>query len=180
MAEPISLASGLLTLAIFAHQSSITLCKTVRSFQDHPKRVRDLENELNDLSGVLGSLKETVGATTDVDLSVLDQPLLRCGRACEDFEKELLKCSSHSNSSRTSFRDWARLRYRGDDIDGFRNLLANYKATISIALNDVNLYVFHVLACAVIASTLIAQQSQILHYRRGNREVQRRNQNNHQ
>lgn len=32
--------------------------------------------------------------------------------------------------SRTSFRDWAKLRYMGDDIDGFRRLLAGYKLTI--------------------------------------------------
>jgi hypothetical protein len=74
MAEPIGMASGLLALATFAFQSSITLYKTVQSFQFHPKRVRDLEEELEALSGVLGSLTQTVGATTGVDLSALDLP----------------------------------------------------------------------------------------------------------
>ena len=46
MADPISLASGLLALATFAFKSSITLYKTVESFQVHPKRVRDLKEEL--------------------------------------------------------------------------------------------------------------------------------------
>ena len=139
MAEPISLASGLLTLATFAFQSSITLYSTVQSFQSHPKRVRDLVEELEALSGVLGPLSETVSATTDVDFCNLDLPLLRCGNACNDFQQELLKCSSRSGGSRTSFRDWAKLRYMGDDIDGFRRLLAGYKLTISIALTDANL-----------------------------------------
>lgn len=75
MAEPIGVASGLLTLATFAFQSSIALYQTVQSFQFHPKRVRDLEDELEALSGVLGSLTETVSATTDVDFSALDLPL---------------------------------------------------------------------------------------------------------
>ena len=139
MAEPIGLASGILTLAIFAFQSSITLYNTVQSFQSHPKRVRDLTEELEALSGVLGPLSETVSATTDVDFSTLDLPLLRCGNAYKEFEQELLKCSSRSGGSRTSFRDWAKLRYMGDDIDGFRRLLAGYKSTISIALTDANL-----------------------------------------
>lgn len=139
MAEPISLASGLLALTTFACQSSITLYKTVQSFQFHPKRVRDLKEELEALSGVLGSLTETVSATTDVDLSALDLPLLRCGNACKEFEQEIMKCSSRSGGSRTSFRDWAKLRYMGDDIDGFRQLLAGYKSTINIALTDANL-----------------------------------------
>ncbi|KAN0116788.1 hypothetical protein V8E51_002765 [Hyaloscypha variabilis] len=65
MAEPIGVASGLLALATFAFQSSIALYQTVQSFQFHPKRVRDLEEELEALSGVLGSLTETVSATTD-------------------------------------------------------------------------------------------------------------------
>lgn len=139
MAEPIGLAAGLLGLATFAFQSSITLSNTIKSFQSHPKRVRDLIEELEALSGVLGPLSETVSATTDVDLSTLDLPLLRCGNACKEFEQELLKYSSRSGGSRTSFRDWAKLRYMGDDIDGFRRLLAGYKLTICIALTDANL-----------------------------------------
>jgi hypothetical protein len=140
MVEPIGLASGLLALATFAFQCSITLYKTVESFQFHPKRVRDLKDELEALSGVLRSLTETVvSATTDVDLSALDLPLLRCGNSCKEFEQEIMKCSSRSGGGRTSFRDWAKLRYMGDDIDGFRQLLAGYKSTIIIALTDANL-----------------------------------------
>jgi hypothetical protein len=139
MAEPIGLASGLLTVATFAFQSSITLYKTVQSFQNHPKIVRNLEEELEALSGVLDSLIQTVKATTDVDLSALDFPLRRCGSACKDFEQEIMKCSSRSGGSRTSFRDWAKLTYMGDDITAFGLLLAGYKSTIIIALTDVNL-----------------------------------------
>ena len=139
MAEPIGLASGLLTLAAFAFKSSVTLFQTVQSFQFHPKRVRDLKDELEALTAVLGSLTETVGAQTDMDLSALDLPLLRCGNACKEFEHDLVKCSSRSSSSRTSFRDWAKLKYMGDDINGFTQLLAGYKSTIIIALTDANL-----------------------------------------
>jgi hypothetical protein len=139
MAEVIGLTSGLLTLAAFAFQSSVTLYKTVDSFQTHPKRVRDLKEEAEALCAVLSSLTETVGSTTEVDLSTLKLPLLRCGNHCKEFEQEILKCSSRSGGSRTSFRDWAKLKYMGDDIDGFRQLLAGYKTTIVIALTDANL-----------------------------------------
>ena len=139
MAEAIGVASGLLALSVFAFQSSVTLYQTVQGFQFHPKRVRDLLEELEALSGVLGSLNETVKATTDIDLSTLELPLRRCGNSCRDFEQEIMKCSSRSGGSRTSFRDWAKLRYMGDDIDGFKQLLAGYKSTIIIALTDANL-----------------------------------------
>ena len=139
MAEPVGMAAGLLALATFAFQSSITLYNAVKSFQSHLKRVRDLIEELEALNVVLGPLIEILGATTDVDLSALELPLKRCGNSCREFEQEIMKCSSRSGGSRTSFRDWAKLRYMGEDIDGFRRLLAGYKLTVSIALADANL-----------------------------------------
>lgn len=139
MAEPISLASGLLTLVVFSHQACVTLYTTIQSFKGHPKRVRDLVDELKTLIGVLESLSDTVRSTTDVDLSALDLPLQRCGHACEEFLQELQKCSSRSGGDRKSFRDWAKLRYMGDNIDGFKDSLAAYKSTIIVALTDVQL-----------------------------------------
>lgn len=139
MAEAIGLASGLVALANFAFDSSISLYQTVKSFNSHPKRVRDLIEELEALSDVLRPLMDMVNATTKIDLSALDLPLLRCGNTCKEFQQEILDCESRSGKSRTSFREWAKLRYMGDDIDGFRRLLAGYKLTINIALTDANL-----------------------------------------
>lgn len=139
MAEPIGLASGILTLATFAFQCSVSLHETVDSFRSHPKRVRDLLSELGALSDVLNGLIDLVQSRSGVDLSILDLPLLRCGNVCKEFQQEVLQYVSQSNNSRTSFRDWARLTYMGNNIDDFRDLLAGYKATINIALTDANL-----------------------------------------
>jgi hypothetical protein len=137
MADPVSLASGLLALVIFAHKSCLTLHKTIQSFKNNPKRVRDLIGELEELIGVLESLSDTVRSDTDVNLSALDLPLRRCGNACDEFLEELQKCCTRSGGDRQSFRDWAKLRYIGDNIDDFKNSLAAYKSTITIALIDV-------------------------------------------
>ncbi|KAK3070783.1 hypothetical protein LTR53_009844 [Teratosphaeriaceae sp. CCFEE 6253] len=139
MAETIGVASGVLTLAAFAFKSSVSLYQTTKSFRSHLPRVRDLVDETAALSGVLSSLNEMVHAIADVDMSALSLPLLRCGKACKDFEDALLKCSSRSTEERTSFRDLAKLKYMGEDLDGFRRLLTGYKLTISIALTDANL-----------------------------------------
>ena len=139
MAEPIGLASGVLTLVIFAHQSCLTLYKTIQSFKTHPKRVRNLIEELEALIGVLESLSDTMKLHTDIDISALDLPLRRCGSACGEFLQELQKCCSRSGGDRQSFRDWAKLRYMGDDIDDFTDSLAAYKSTINIALTDMQL-----------------------------------------
>jgi hypothetical protein len=139
MADPISLASGLLALVIFAHKSCLTLHTTIQSFRAHPKRVRDLINELETLSSVLESLTDTIKSDTGADLSALDLPLQRCGNACNEFLQELQKCCSRSGGDRQSFRDWAKLRYMGDNIDDFKDSLAAYKSTITIALTDVHM-----------------------------------------
>lgn len=139
MAEAIGVASGLLALVTFAFEGSISLSETIKSFKSHQQRVHDLVEELSALSAVLSSLTETINAISDVDFSALEIPLERCGNACKDFERELLKCSSRSNGNRTSFRDWTKLRYLGEDVDGFRRSLASYKSTISIALTDAHL-----------------------------------------
>lgn len=139
MAEPIGLASGLLALTKFAFQCSVSLYETFKSFHSRQKRVRDLLEELEALSAVLASLADLVQNNSHINISSLELPLFRCGNACQEFQEFLLKYSSRSGGSRTSFRDWASLRYMGDDIDGFRNQLAAYKVTVNIALTDITL-----------------------------------------
>ncbi|KFY15503.1 hypothetical protein V491_05656 [Pseudogymnoascus sp. VKM F-3775] len=117
----------------------ISLYKLIQSFRHHPKHVRDLTQGLEDLQGVLRPLTETVSADIGIDLSALEIPLQRCNNACKEFEQEILKCLLRSGGDRTSFRDWAKLRYMGDDIDGFRRQLSGYQLTICVALADANL-----------------------------------------
>jgi hypothetical protein len=140
MADPISLTSGLLTLVVFAFQSGKTLYQAFESIQNSPRTVRELRDELKALNDVLSSLEETV-KQTETKLSALELPLLSCGKACEEFALVVAKCTTHSDGSRRSFRDWAKLNYMGKDIAQFRNLIAGYKSTIMIALGDANMYV---------------------------------------
>jgi len=139
MAGPVGIPFELLALATFAFTSSVSLYQAVESFQSNQRIVRELKEELEALNEVLQSLKETA-ANNCADLKGLNLPLFRCGKACKDLEAVIAKCTAHSGGSRTSFRDWVKLRYMGDDITGFKNMLAGYKSTISIALGDANLY----------------------------------------
>ncbi|KAI5460841.1 hypothetical protein BGZ63DRAFT_405288 [Mariannaea sp. PMI_226] len=139
MAEPIGLASGVITLVTVTSQCAVELYKTIKSFKTHPQTVRDLLGELEALKGVLKRLDETIKLVPNEDFHVLIEPLKRCSEACQEFGDELMKCYKRSGSDRTSFRDWTKLVYMKDGIDGFRRLLANYKSTIIIALTDASL-----------------------------------------
>lgn len=138
MADPISVTSGLLTLVTFGLKASTSLYQTIKGYNSHQRNVRELREELEALTSVLESLSQAV-ADADADFVALKIPLHRCGNACKDFEAIILKSAERSGDSRTSFRDWARLKYMGDDITGFKNMLAGYKATITIALCNANL-----------------------------------------
>ena len=89
MADPVSLASGILALVIFAYKSCLTLHTTIQSFKNYPKQVRDLIKELEALISVLEFLSDTMRSRTDTDLPALDLPLRRCGSACDKFLQEL-------------------------------------------------------------------------------------------
>ena len=138
MGDPISLASGLLALTTFALQSSKVLYQTFKSFQNNGRNVRELKEELESLEVVLVSLRETANHA-EVDLTPLKLPLLGCGKACEEFAIVVRNGTVHSAENRTSVRDWLKLTYMGQDIAGFRNLIAGYKSTIAVALADANM-----------------------------------------
>ncbi|QSS66008.1 hypothetical protein I7I51_06859, partial [Histoplasma capsulatum] len=101
MAEPISLASGLLTLTVFAFKSSSTLYETIKSFQSHPKTTRDLVKDAKaDLEARLDSIKEKlqliIGKT--VPESGLDaSELQRIKEERASTEKCLQICAQLSN-----------------------------------------------------------------------------------
>ncbi len=141
MVETTGLKSRLVAVIDFACQCNITLYKTIKSFSSYPKQVRDLLEELAGLNVVLGPLTNIVRDKTEVDQSTLNLLFLRYGNACQEFEQEILHCLSRPGDNRARTRDWARLTYLGDNIDGFRRSLVAYKLTISIVLNHANLYV---------------------------------------
>lgn len=138
MAEVIGTVSAITTIVTLALETSIALYQTIQSLQSREKVIRELRQELEALQGVLRALDESIG-NLDVDLVSLEQPLKRCKSSCEDFNSLILRCTSHSTEQRSSRRDWLKLRYMGDDISGFKNMLAGYKSTISIALAYANL-----------------------------------------
>lgn len=143
--ESLGVASGVVTPLTAAIQSSKSLYETIQTFRAQGRKIRDLRNELEGLFQVLESLKDVVDKDDRI-LSLLMLPVLHCTQACREFEIILVKCSKHSGGSRTSFRDWTKIKYMGGDIDDFKNVLAGYKSTLTIALCSLNLYASNCLA----------------------------------
>lgn len=139
MADVIGIASGVAVLATVASQAVTTLYNTIKSYKSHPQTVLALQEENRALNSVLGSINNTIALSTALDLSALEFPLQRCGQVCQEFSEEIVKLASLSGGKRPRFLNWAKLRYMGEDIDGFRRLLAGYKMMINIALANATL-----------------------------------------
>jgi hypothetical protein len=135
-------SSGVLTLVAFASKSTVTLYTAIRSFRSQDRDIRALRDELGDLSKVLESLQQTASTYATVDLDGLKLPLLRCGKACEEYGELIARCTKHSDGSRPSVRDWVTQKYLQGDITQFREMLAGYKSTINVAVAHANLLVF--------------------------------------
>jgi hypothetical protein len=140
MANPISITSGVLTLVRFGLEASTSLYQTIEGYQSHQRFVRGLRKEVKSLIMVLTSLNEAAEGA-EVSFTTLKLPLCRCGDACKEFEAIIVKYAEHSSGTKTSFQDWAKLEYMGDDITGFENMISRYTSIITIALRDANLYV---------------------------------------
>ena len=139
MAEVIGVISGVAGLSTVTCDVVVSLYKLIQSFRHHPKHVRDLLQDLEGLRAVLSPLNRTANANIGIDLEALCILLQRCNDACKEFEQAILDCLSKSGKDRTSFREWAKVRYMGDDIDAFRRQLSGYQLTICVALADANL-----------------------------------------
>jgi hypothetical protein len=139
MGDPLSVASGLIAIVTATLQSSKILYETIQSFRNHQTAVSDLVRELRSLESVLRPLQDHV-RTDERAFVPLKFPLIQCRQACADFQTLIEQNSRRSrDKTRTSFRDWAKLMYMNGDIVSFKELLAGYKSTITIALADANL-----------------------------------------
>lgn len=138
MSDPLRIASGVLDPLTAATQSSSSLYQILQSFQDSERTIRTLRDELDALIHVLESLK-AVFNDDDPILTPLTLPVRRCSQACQEFEADLLKCCELAGGTRASFRDWAKIKYLGGDIRDFTYMLAVYKSTIAIALENLNM-----------------------------------------
>jgi hypothetical protein len=138
MAEVIGIASGIATFVSLALEASTALGRNIKSYRSKEKKVRELRDEVEGLIEVLRTLKISIDDVA-VDIEALKQVLSRCCETCKEFDKLVAKYTKNSTDQRTSIRDWWKLQYMGEDIVGVKNMLAGYKATLTIALVYVNM-----------------------------------------
>ncbi len=117
MAEPVSIASGLVALATL-HFDPALPSLIVQSYQNHPKtRTRPRWSEPEALNGVLSALIETLNANTDTNPPASNIPSFVVERPVEVLAE--LEKSSTRFAPAKGLKTGAQLQYMGEDIDGF-------------------------------------------------------------
>jgi Fungal N-terminal domain of STAND proteins len=137
--DPLSITVSILTLATICVQSSASLYGTIDSFKSRKQDVRILKTEVGALNIVLQALEKNIEESSE-NFEVLRIILQHCHQACKDFEKTVLEEFRDSGSRLQEIKAWAKLQYLGNDINKFRKLIGSYKATMTVALADANLY----------------------------------------
>ncbi|KAJ4984187.1 hypothetical protein SVAN01_10295 [Stagonosporopsis vannaccii] len=145
MSEPVGVTSELQRLVEFSLKSSTSLYETTKGFNSPQRSVREFRKEVGALVMVLSTLKDALPAHHS-DFAALRLLLLRCGNACEDLEASILKSVEGEGETRATFKNWASVKYMGDDITTFKSMVAAYKSTIIIALFGANLHTSNVTA----------------------------------
>jgi hypothetical protein len=137
MADPLSITASILAITTAAVQSVKSLNDTVQRYKGRDRTLQRLQNELQDVLGILDSLKEAILAEASVS-ALLKGPVGRCSEVCQEFKQSML---SFSEKSKTGFRDWAKLEFMRGDINEFIDTISGYKSTIAVGLGIITLYV---------------------------------------
>lgn len=144
--DPFSTSVTILTLATLCVQATTSLYKTINGINSRKEDVRSLKTEVEDLNVVLQALEKNLEEGTE-HFEILRLILQHCRQACVRFEEAVLVALKDAGGPFQDIKIWTKLQFLGSNISDFRKLIGSYKATLTIALADSNLYV---LLCVIL------------------------------
>lgn len=139
MADPLCIATSVLTVVIEAIQSTTSLTETIKFFRERNKMLRRLYDVLEDLIIILNALKEVCHSGSSI-LLLLRGPINRCSQLCCEFENSM---KEFSRKSKAGVRDWAKMEFMRGDINEFTVTLTGYKSTMLIGLSTITMSVVY-------------------------------------
>lgn len=139
MADPLSVLASLLAVATAGVQSIRSLKAAAKRYKTRDGTLRRLVDEVGDVESILYALEQLLKASAshpaiDADNSIamlLHDSVERCSKVCSDFEKAM---GQSSRKSKTGFVDLTNMEFMRGDVNQFIDIVAGYKATISVGL----------------------------------------------
>ncbi|KAH6973961.1 hypothetical protein EDB80DRAFT_513192, partial [Ilyonectria destructans] len=118
-----------------------SLKDAVNRFKDRDKTFTRLQHELEDLANILNALKEAIDNGVSM-MALLQGPVSRCNQVCCEFENTMREFSGKSS---LGFRDWTKMEFMRGNVNDFMDILAGYKATISVGLGTITMSVTYLM-----------------------------------
>lgn len=138
--DPVSITCAVITVGGFALTSTVQLNKIVHGLQNQNRKTRALQNELTALELILESLLDTINESKpDAAFGTLQDLLKQCGEVCKSYSQLLTKLTKPVTSTRPSIRVWYNQQRYWGDVTEFKEMISAYKATISIAIVNINM-----------------------------------------
>lgn len=111
--DPFSISMGALGINEFALSSIKTLHEFINGLAEAKDEVQDIASNLDAVQRTLVALQELkitdettqTEAKKDLKKTGVVETVNGCGKACDDFDKELKKWTKHSSSTKLSLRD---------------------------------------------------------------------------
>lgn len=136
--DPFSVIVGTVTLVQLCIKSITSLRNAIKAIKTSNQEVKHLLTEVEYLLDVLQAFERNVKENTDT-FDSLKFVLEQCTQACNDLNEAISKAAGDPKQPTEGIKVWIRLKCHGSDIEAFKKLIDSYKATLTIALADVNL-----------------------------------------
>lgn len=152
MALEIGLISSVITVAGVAWKSCKALHDLIDGIRETPQQLSYLHTDLKEVGRTLESFADLdrqaaahenaqYRAALQHSLEQLRPCMEELGTTCDTFRISLNEVFRHSTSDRTSKRDRFSFQFQEGNIQRFRDRMASYKNTLTVALGLASLYV---------------------------------------
>jgi len=146
--DPFSITAGALGITGFAISSIVQLHDLIDSLAEAKTVVQDVASNLEGIQRPLAALDELKisnraiadGVKDDLIKTGIAETVNNCGRACDDFTKNLEKWTKHSSTAKISLRDRLSVGiWNKERIRTFRTQVQSCQATVQLSVTSAQL-----------------------------------------
>ncbi|KAL9580856.1 MAG: hypothetical protein Q9212_004239 [Teloschistes hypoglaucus] len=167
MAEPFSIAAGVVGVAVPALQGLKFLLDDLQKLKDAPKTVRRLEEDVRSVELALSTLQavedrewQSLGMTIAEESKAT---ISTCTKACDQFRANLQHWTRHSEDGKLALKDRASVGFfKQGQIKAMSAQLGNCKLTVNSVVSIATFSIRHTRITEEIKKTISTKQSEIV------------------
>ncbi|KAL8778509.1 MAG: hypothetical protein Q9194_001960 [Teloschistes cf. exilis] len=166
MAEPFSIAAGVVGVAVPALQGLKFLLDDLQKLKDAPKTVRRLEEDVHSVEMALSTLQAVEDREwQSLGLTVAEESkatVSTCTEACDQFRANLQHWTRHSEEGKLAIKDRAKVGFfKQGQIKAMSEQLRNCKLTINSIVSIATFSIRHTHITEEIKKTISTKQTEI-------------------